>query len=793
MPSIARGLFVAALLASTAAGCARSSEEGKTRATQVPSPAGAGATGASASDAAGLASTTDPPPGTRFPPQPRGEGTRRMGERLAALNRVAKPGVNPFLNAERAAQIKETLPIITDPLDRMRATTQMADELLRAGKIQEAIDTVTPLLAPSQAEIPYAPPVAQTKEFLGLASLRLGETENCIRDHTSESCLLPIRGGGLHMKKAGSRRALELFGEVLKEQPGDLSTRWLYNLAAMTLGEYPDKVPPAWRIPPETFTSEADIGRFQDVGQKAGIVVRQHAGGAIMDDFDGDGLLDIVVSSMGIHDPLRFFHNNGDGTFEERTDQAGLRPLTGGLNIIHADYDNDGDSDLLVLRGGWMHKGGNYPDSLVRNNGDGTFDDVTEEAGLLTFHPSQTGSFADYDGDGWLDLAIGQETARDEPHPTFLYHNNGDGTFTDRSMDLAPDTKFGYVKAVVWGDIDNDNDPDLFVSVLDGPIRLFRNDGPKGPAGWRFTDVSKAAGLGGRVSDSFPSWFWDFDNDGWMDLMVAGFKFVDMNDIVASHLGRPTQTAFPSLFRNNHDGTFTDVAHATRLDRIALAMGSNFGDLDNDGWQDCYLGNGEPGFRSLIPNRMFRNDGGRRFQDITYSAGTGHIQKGHGVAMGDVDNDGDLDVFEEMGGWFQDDQAWSALYRNPGQKGHWVTIRFEGSRTGGSPSTNRPPGDAGGQKATNRSAIGTRIRVRVQDAGGERDVYAIVSTGGSFGGNSLQQEIGLGAAKGIKEIEVTWPTTGRKDLLHDVAMDRFYRLVEGSGRLEPVTLKKIPL
>ena len=780
--------MAAVLVAAMAAACARSSEEERTARSTGREGAAKPAAGEAAPDAA-AGSTSLPGTGRRIPPLTKGEGTRRMGELLQSLNRAAKPGVNPFLNAERAAQIRDTMPRMADPLDRMLARTQMADELLRAGRVREAIRTVEPLLTPTSAEARYAPPPVQTLEFLGLASLRLGETDNCIRDHSAESCLLPIRGGGVHRRPEGSQRALELFGQVLRERPGDLSTRWLYNLAAMTLGLYPDKVEAGLRIPPETFASEADIGRFPDVAPAAGVSVRQHAGGAIMDDFDGDGPLDLVLSSMGLGDPLRFFHNNGDGTFAERTDAAGLKPLVGGLNVIHADYDNDGDNDLLVLRGGWMHKGGNYPDSLLRNNGDGTFDDVTEEAGLLAFHPSQTGAFADYDGDGWLDLAIGQADAPDEPHPTALYRNNGDGTFADRSADLGPDTRFGYVKAVVWGDYDNDGRPDLFCSVLSGGNRLFRNAGPPegaaaGAAGWRFTDVTRPAGLADK-KDSFPSWFWDFDNDGWLDLLVAGFKFVDMNDIVAFHLGQPTQTAFPSLFRNNHDGTFTDVAHATRIDRIALAMGSNYGDLDNDGWPDCYFGDGEPGFRSLIPNRMFRNDGGRRFQDITHSAGTGHIQKGHGVAMGDLDNDGDLDVFEEMGGWYQDDQAHSALYRNPGHpEHHWVTLRLEGSRTSGASSADR---------ATNRSAIGARIRVRVQDAKGERDVHAIVGTGGSFGGNSLQAEIGLGAARAIREIEVVWPTTGRKDTLRDVTMDRFYHLVEGTGRLEPVTRKKIPL
>ncbi|HYV19941.1 MAG TPA: FG-GAP-like repeat-containing protein [Verrucomicrobiae bacterium] len=776
-----RRLIVAALLAALPLACARSTEQAE--GTRPPASPIAPPTPASAGPA-GLQEGGAKP--TR--PLPKGEGTRRMAERLQALNAAAKPGVNPFLNAERAAQIKDTLPRMNDPLDRMLATTQMADELLRAGRIQEAIDTVTPLVN-LPAGTPYAPPEVETREFLGLCWLRLGETANCIRDHTIESCLLPIQGGGVHRQKEGSRRALEEFARVLRQKPDDLGTRWLYNLAAMTLGEYPDRVPPEWRIPQSIFKSEADIGRFTDVAPKAGVDVRQHAGGAIMDDFDGDGLLDLMMSSMGLEDPLRFFHNNGDGTFEERTGAAGLKPLLGGLNIIHGDYDNDGDDDVVVLRGGWMQKGGRLPTSLLRNNGDGTFDDVTEEAGLLSFHPTQTGAFADYDGDGLLDLVIGREDMPDDPHPSELWRNNGDGTFSDRSKDLGADTRFGYVKGVVWGDYNNDGRPDLFVSVLSKPSHLFRNDGPLGAGaaanganGWRFTDVTAEAKIT-RPADSFPTWWWDYDNDGWLDLLVAGFKFNGMPDLIAFELGQPTKTALPSLFHNNHDGTFTDVAHDVRIDRVALPMGSNHGDLDNDGWPDCYFGDGEPGFRSLIPNRMFRNDGGKRFQDITHSAGVGHIQKGHGVAMGDIDNDGDLDVFEEMGGWYQADQAHATLYRNPGHPAnHWVTLRLEGSA--------RP---AAGAKATNRSAIGARIRVRVLTAAGTRDVYTSIGSGGSFGGNSLQAEIGLGPARSIEEIEVVWPTTGRTDTLKDVAMDRFYRLAEGTGHLEPITLKKIPL
>src|SRR5262249_53339789 len=143
-----------------------------------------------------------------------------------------------------------------------------------------------------------------------------------------------------------------------------------------------------------------------------------HAGGVVMDDFDGDGNLDLLMSSMGVQDPIQFFHNNGDGTFTERTGASGLTGEIGGLNIVSADCNNDGPLDFLLLRGVWMGVAGHYPNSLLRNNGNGTFDDVTEEAGLLSFHPTQTATWFDYNGDGWLDLFIGNETtSEDTPQP----------------------------------------------------------------------------------------------------------------------------------------------------------------------------------------------------------------------------------------------------------------------------------------------------------------------------------------------------------------------------------------
>ena len=765
-------------------GCARSSE--------APAPSGSAPPGAADGGTgkvwSGSAPGTPAPAGSAFvseigetgpfpriAPLPRGEGVRRMNARLDAIVRNMEPTRNVFLNEARAARLRMEVASIADLHEKISGTTFLADELLKTGRIDEAMRLIEPFVSPTPGLAPHVPPYARTHEFLGLAAMRLGETQNCITQHNGESCLLPIRGGGIYVAKEGPRQAIAHFKKSLELDPEDLGVRWLLNLAYMTLGEYPAGVPAQWLLRPLTFDSKGKMVRFKDVSGATGIDMRQHAGGSIFDDFDGDGLLDLVVSSMGVRDQLRYFRNRGDGRFEDRTEAAGLLGEWGGLNVMHADYNNDGWLDLLLLRGGWMGKGGRFPTSLLRNNGDGTFDDVTEEAGILTLRPTQTGSFADYDGDGWLDLMIGYESRADDAHRSELWHNERDGTFRNATVNLG-NADFGYVKGVVFGDYDNDGRPDLYVSVQDGPNRLFHNGGPRtppGPAGedWRFTDVTEKAGVV-APRFSFPTWFFDFDNDGWLDLMAAAFHFVDLNDAVATMVGLPHRMEPPSLYRNNHDGTFTDVARTAGLDRMALPMGSNYADFDGDGWLDIYVGTGEPNLRSLVPNQMFRNVEGKRYEDVSVAAGVANIQKGHGIAPADVDNDGDLDFFSEMGGWYEADIAHSNLFLNPGNGHAWVTLRLEGRRS-------------------NRSAIGTRLRVRVRTAAGTRDIHRVVESGGSFGGGSLQQEVGLGRATAIERIEVTWPTTGETQRFENVGMRRVWRIVEGDAALVPVNLPAI--
>jgi hypothetical protein len=714
-----------------------------------------------------------------------GPGTRKMAERLEQIARESRATNNIFMNLERAellrAQLDRALASPDSPDKAARVLTlqsRYATELLLAGKTPESIAEFTRLEQVMSGGAHFGRQnVSSLRFWLALAHLRLAEQENCQAHHTAESCLMPIREGGVHQLQAGSRTAIRYLTEQLKDVPDDLRARWLLNLAYMTVGEYPDTVPAQWRIPPKAFESDYDIKRFPDVAHPLGLDLNDLAGGVVMDDFDNDGFLDLMISSWGLRDQLRLFRNNGDGTFRERTDEAGLRGELGGLNLFSADYNNDGQIDVLVTRGAWFGSEGHHPNSLLRNNGNGTFDDVTEAAGLLSFHPTQAVTWFDFNHDGWLDVFIGNETTPGDTNRCELFRNNGNGTFTECAAEVGVDA-LGYVKAVASGDYNNDGWPDLYLSCRGQPNFLFRNDGPqtpsKDPKGrWKFTNVAAEAGVT-EPRYSFPCWFFDYDNDGWLDIFVAGFAIRSVGDIAADYLGLPHTAERARLYHNNGDGTFQDVTREAGLYKVLLGMSANFGDLDNDGFLDLYLGTGDPDLSTVIPNRMFRNAGGKYFQDVTTSGGFGHIQKGHGIAFGDLDHDGDQDLYVSIGGAYAGDFYWNVLFENPGHRNHWLKLQLIGVKS-------------------NRSAIGARIKVTVETAAGPRTIYKTVNTGGSFGASPLRQEIGLGQARAITEVEILWPASGTKQVFKNLQLDHCYVVREGEATTAVIQLKPFPL
>jgi len=692
--------------------------------------------------------------------------TERMVAMLDRLRREAEanPMEYAYSSQDMIGYWKSELAEARLPAEVVNAQVQLALNRLRAG------DSATALEEFEHAEqeagrlgLDYSPrQIEQLRVLRALCYLRMGEQENCLTNHTSQSCLVPIQSGGVHQLPRGSRGAITLLEEHLERDGSDLTAIWLLNLAYMTLGEYPDQVPPSWRLPPRIFASEYDIKPFPDMAGATGLDVGGLAGGVVLEDFDQDGALDVMVSDWSLTGQLRVFRNAGDGTFTERTAEAGLAGLVGGLNMLQADYNNDGWPDVFIPRGAWLGAVGRHPNSLLRNNGDGTFTDVTEEVGLLSLHPTQTATWLDFDGDGWLDLFIGNESSSGRVHPCELYRNNGGTSFTECAK-ASGVAVVEFVKGVTSGDYDNDGRPDLFLSVMGGMNMLLRNDGPAPDgAGWRFHDEAERAGVRAPMN-SFPTWFFDFDNDGWLDLFVSDYGTGGAAAVVADYLDQPVRQERARLYRNRGDGTFEDVSEEAGVDHILLAMGANYGDLDNDGWLDFYVGTGEPSLSTVIPNRMFRNDGGRRFQDVTTAGGFGHIQKGHGVAFGDLDNDGDQDVYIKMGGAYSGDSYRCSLFQNPGHGNHWVTLKLEGVDS-------------------NRSAVGARIRLVVDTPSGERSIYKTVGSGGSFGASPMRQEIGLGPATALRQVEVRWPATGETQQVTGVAMDGFYRIREGDPK-----------
>jgi hypothetical protein len=663
-----------------------------------------------------------------------------MAEELKSLAESADPANNYMLNEARAVYYYKNY-LRADRKDTLSLWlhTRYLEELINAGFVEKAITEIENRLT-NQKETEVTSSNKELYNLLGLTYLQKGEEDNCVEHHTAKSCIIPIEEDGLHQDTSSAEKAISIYLKILKAFPNDLQARWLLNLAYMTLGDYPEGVPRNVHIPDIAKTKTTEIPEFRDVAIHLGVHATGLAGGVVSEDFDNDGLLDLMVSSYGLNDPLQLFRNMGKGKFEDITQAAGLKGLTGGLNLLQADYNNDGFSDVLVVRGAWLGDYGRFPNSLLRNNGNNTFTDVTREAGLLSYFPSQTAAWADFNKDGFLDLFIGNESP-DSPHPCELYVNKGDGTFEEVAQHVGISV-VGVIKGAAWGDINNDGLPDLYLSDLSGNNRLFLNRCGASRSSWQFVEIAAISGVQ-EPYHSFPVWFWDFNNDGFEDIFVSGYTLNRMDkaaeDEARALLGKKRMAEAPRLYKNNGDNSFTDVSKTYGIHRSLYTMGCNYGDLDNDGFLDFYLGTGTPNLNAIVPNRMYRNLEGKRFEDVTFQGGFGHIQKGHGIAFFDYDNDGDQDIYEVMGGAVSGDTFQNILFENGGNSNAWITLRLVG-------------------KTANRSAIGARIKITVKEkTGTERSIYTTVSSGGSFGASSLQQEIGLGQIKEIQEVKIWWP------------------------------------
>ncbi|MDE0013858.1 MAG: FG-GAP-like repeat-containing protein [Candidatus Poribacteria bacterium] len=597
---------------------------------------------------------------------------------------------------------------------------------------------------------------------LGLAEFRLGEAdkaaerfENIIENYRRHSGTYYYLGV-YHLRHGNPEKAVTNFKEALRLKPRDPETLWNLWTAYSQLGGYPEDLSDEFKIAVsgQLLTAESGAERnaltadsqFTDVAPDLKMDKVDGGRGSAWGDYDNDGDLDIVA--VGTYQPHVLYRNNNDGTFTNVADQAGVADPRGGWGSLFADYDNDGFPDLYITRGGWS---GAAENTLYHNNGDGTFTDVTHTAGVADPQSSFCAAWADYDNDGYLDLYIANGVIGDGA-ANVLYHNNGDGTFTN-TADIAGVANTGNSLGTAWGDYDKDGYIDLHVINYGQSNVLYRNNGDG-----TFTDVTPTTGMNLAVTDPFVTFFLDVDNDADLDIFIS-----NSGSFQAFIAGQITGTATHDsdrqvLYRNNGDGTFTDVTRESGLYHAYGAMGANFGDINSDGYLDIYLATGAPQMGRLERDALFQNNGDGTFTDATFALGLGNVGKGHGVTFADADADGDLDIYVPVGGAFLGDQWHNLFYQNTGSANNWFTLKLVGVKS-------------------NRDGIGAKVTVRA----GDSTIYREVSGGCGFGStNSLSLEIGLGTHTKVDTVEIVWPS-GQVDTHRNLSVNQRLVVTEGKS------------
>ena len=591
---------------------------------------------------------------------------------------------------------------------------------------------------------------------LGLAEFRLGEAdkaakrfENIIQNYRRHSGAYYYLGV-YHLRHGNLEKAVTNFKESLRLKPRDPETLWNLWTAYSQLGGYPADLPEEFKIKPwGGFVTPNSVGRdslFTDMAANLKMDKVDGGRGSAWGDYDNDGDEDIVA--VGTYQPHVLYRNNGNGTFTNVADQAGIADPRGGWGSLFADYDNDGFLDLYITRGGWS---GAAENTLYHNNGDGTFTDVTHTAGVADPQSSFCAAWADYDNDGYLDLYIADGVIGDGA-ANVLYRNNGDGTFTNIA-ESAGVANTGNSLGTAWGDYDKDGYIDLHVVNFGQSNVLYRNNGDG-----TFTDVTPTTGMTLPVTDAFVTFFLDVDNDADLDIFISNsgsFQAFIAGQITGA---APHDGDRQVLYRNNGDGTFTDVTRESGLYHAFGAMGANFGDIDSDGYLDIYLATGAPQMGRLERDALFRNNGDGTFTDATLALGLGNIGKGHGVTFGDVDTDGDVDIYVPVGGAFIGDQWHNLFYQNTGTGNNWLTLKLVGVKS-------------------NRDGIGAKVTLRV----GDSVIYREVSGGCGFGStNSLSLEIGLGKHTKVNTLEIVWPS-GQVDTHRNLSVNQKRVITEGKS------------
>ncbi len=591
---------------------------------------------------------------------------------------------------------------------------------------------------------------------MGRTLIKCGLYHEAIHELTIAREDVRVRARALHELSVASFRAgrnadaARFAAESLEIDSTSQRTRLLLWLASQKTGGYAVDVPASMRMQVRSGRQPTTLA-LEDVAARVGLDKTSGGRGTAVFDYNGDGYLDVLVAAA--YGGCTLYRNNGDGTFTDVSIPSRMDTCLTAFVTTIGDYDNDGHPDIFVTRNGFFSGGC----SLYRNNGDGTFTDVTANSGLDGWGPAFTASWVDYDNDGRLDLyvAFNLGSLFERKTKNRLFHNNGDGTFTDVTDSAGLVTEWPTI-GHTWGDYDNDGRPDLFVSNSIGKSQLFHNNGDG-----TFTDVSREAGIDMYGLGSICYWI-DYDNDGWLDLVQNVWS--DSEDVIHTlQNGEGPPDGQPvRIWRNNRDGTFSLRSRELGVTGCWGSMSGNAGDINNDGFMDIVLGNGSPRMERVEPLTLLESDG-RGFRDTTFSAGLPVTGKSHGVNMADLFGDGRLTVIVASGGAYPGDLLTVGAFLPKERPGNYLNVRLVGTRS-------------------NRSAIGARLEI----VAGGRSQHKLVSGGSQFGCLPFEQHVGLGTATEVEAIEIRWPSGLRQRIAGPIAANNTICITEGDDRLDDV-------
>jgi hypothetical protein len=603
--------------------------------------------------------------------------------------------------------------------------------------------------------------------WLGMSQLRRGEAENCLPGvlhaaHTgtehAQYCALPIRK--FHEKKEYSRAAAKTFLKLIEGYGrANRLYHWLLNYASMTTDDFPAAVPAEYRVSQafsDKFYGEGRRAaesrfahlRFEERAGEFGVNTHNAGRGVAVEDYDHDGFLDIITG--GSFEDLRYYHNRGGTTYEDWTERAGLGGRRQPFFISVTDIDNDGWADILVTH--MFHDGF----ELYRNNGNGTFTDVTRASGLMDKRPENAmcsgwaPSWADVDNDGDLDLFV-PTMGMDIPFANGLLarprmrsalYINDKGHFTDQTAayGLADVVYDRYFTGSAFGDLDGDGYPDLFLSspIVNDSFLLMNKSGK------RF-EVSQAIT---RRDGGFSTAFLDVNQDGLLDLFQGGFSDA-RSSVEMAMFGEPEsdyRSGKSAVMIQQPDGRL--VEQTGFFDTPGGTMGASFGDVNNDGCYDFYLGTGSPEGWFIFPKLMYlgvpQGTGcAGRTEHLSMTNSFASVQKGHGIVFFDFDGDGLQDMYSSLGGMWPADRWPNQFFVNRSKADNaWVKIRLRGRKS-------------------NSFGVGAQVKVTARNARGEALIrYAHMDQKTAFGSGPYLMQMGLADATSLAGAEVFWPASG---------------------------------